>query len=457
MSLEQLHVLLSGDEGEGVPFEALRYMTQCNYGGRVTDAMDQRCLDALLAQCLSPSLLGGNHCFGGGSAYGAPGDVPYERVLEAVKSLPRETDPGVLGLHANADVIREQNEAHAAFQALLLAQPCPGGEATGEAATARGGPGQSGPERLVRGVAEGLLSRLPEPFDEAAVREKYPLRREESLNTVLVQEVTCFNGLLAVASRSLQGLCRAVDGVEVMFGELENVFQSLFDGRVPQSWRAVSFPSLKPVAGFVSDLVARVAFFRRWVDYGPPAVFWLAGFSFPHAFLTAILQNHARKHQVPFDTLGFAFAAFPRDDSRLNMPPASGAYVDGLFLQGARWDKHRARLAEARRGVLFEPAPALWLQPTAAGRDPAAGSTGRGEGYACPVYQTSERRDSPLSAVGRSANFVTTVDLPSDMPEAHWVRRGVALLLQPDDIGTGPGAGGADRDAVSRPRAEGGI
>lgn len=436
MSLQQLHVLLSGAEGEVVPFEALRYLTgQCTYGGRVTDAMDRRCLDAVLAQCLSPSLLEGRHCFGGGSAYAAPGDVPYEKALEAVKSLPRETGPDVLGLHANADVIREQNDAHAAFQALLLAQPCPGGEGEGEGAGDENEEesGPRGPERLVRGVAEDLLSRLPEPFDEEAVREKYPPCREESLNAVLVQEVARFNALLAAASASLHGLCRAVDGIEVMSREVEGVFQSLFDGRVPQSWRAVSYHSLKPVSGFVSDLVARLAFFQRWVDYGPPAVFWLGAFFFPQAFLTATLQNHARRHDVAVDSLGFATAAFPRDDARLNMPPAEGAYVDGFFLQGARWDKHRSQLAEARRSVLFEPAPALWLRPDAKGG-------ARGNGYACPVYQTSERRDATHAAAGRSANFVMTVDLPSDKAEAHWVRRGVALLLQPDDGGMGPGA-----------------
>lgn len=40
--------------------------------------------------------------------------------------------------------------------------------------------------------------------------------------------------------------------------------------------------------------------------------------------------------------------------------------------------------------------------------------------YLCPVYKTLER--------GGGENFVYSVELPSDLPPEHWVKRGVCLV-----------------------------
>ncbi len=51
-----------------------------------------------------------------------------------------------------------------------------------------------------------------------------------------------------------------------------------------------SFPSLKPLGGYMTDLVERCAFLSAWAERGPPAAFWLGAFFFPPAFTTAALQ-----------------------------------------------------------------------------------------------------------------------------------------------------------------------
>ena len=67
-----------------------------------------------------------------------------------------------------------------------------------------------------------------------------------------------------------------------------------------------AYPSLKPLAAWVTDLVDRMKFIQDWIDSGIPSVFWISEF-FPQAFLTGTLQNFARKAVISIDTITFDF------------------------------------------------------------------------------------------------------------------------------------------------------
>lgn len=56
---------------------------------------------------------------------------------------------------------------------------------------------------------------------------------------------------------------------------------------------------LQPLGSYVSDLIDRITMFNDWLSKGPPAVFWISGFYFTHAFLTGELAGIGRYGCVP--------------------------------------------------------------------------------------------------------------------------------------------------------------
>jgi len=63
----------------------------------------------------------------------------------------------------------------------------------------------------------------------------------------------------------------------------------LFNNVVPGIWEKVGFLSLKPLAAWTVDLLARIKFLNEWFDHGTPIQFWYSGFFFPQAFASSCL------------------------------------------------------------------------------------------------------------------------------------------------------------------------
>ena len=84
-------------------------------------------------------------------------------------------------------------------------------------------------------------------------------------------------------------------------------------------------------------------------------------------------------------------------------------------------------LQAAQEDVLSSP-----TSSTSGSRRTSLASIATKEVYVCPLYRTSQRAGT-LSSTGHSTNFVTAVNLPSQVPSDVWITRGVALLCQLDD------------------------
>ncbi|CAI9592685.1 unnamed protein product [Staurois parvus] len=278
---------------------------------------------------------------------------------------------------------------------------------------------------MVEEIAEGILKKVPSLIPVQEVMEKYPVMYQESMNTVLVQEVIRYNRLLGVLSQTLSDLLKAMKGQVVMSSQLELMANSLYNNSVPELWRAKAYPSLKPLSSWVVDLLERIKFLQKWITDGIPAVFWISGLFFPQAFLTGTLQNFARKHVISIDTISFEFRVLRETVSELQQRPPEGCYIYGLYLEGACWDKTTMQLAESRPKELYTEMAVIWLVPVSE-RKPSTSGT-----YLCPIYKTLTRAGT-LSTTGHSTNYVIAVELHSSQPQTHWIKRGVALICALD-------------------------
>uniref|UniRef100_A0A3Q2Y7B3 Dynein heavy chain 1, axonemal n=1 Tax=Hippocampus comes TaxID=109280 RepID=A0A3Q2Y7B3_HIPCM len=168
--ISQLKMFL--DEYENIPYKVLKYTAgEINYGGRVTDEWDRRCLLSVLEDFYCPAVLKEDHAY---SESGVYRQIETNGYLAYVHSLPINDTPEIFGLHDNANISFAQNETFALLGSVLRLQP--------RTASAGG-------KTLEEEIVAGIVVKVPQPFDIQEVVEKYPVLYEESMNTVLMQEV----------------------------------------------------------------------------------------------------------------------------------------------------------------------------------------------------------------------------------------------------------------------------
>ncbi|ORX87336.1 hypothetical protein BCR32DRAFT_215454 [Anaeromyces robustus] len=440
-----------------IQWDALLYLTgEITFGGRVTDDWDRRALKCILRKYYCKEILGNKYLLSPNGVYYVPEEEDLYLVKKYIDTLPYTEDPSVFGMHENANISYQIQETKRVIKTIVDIQP----------RLVSSGGGKSN-EEIVTDLANTMLNEWPallviempseanqessiedengEPVSQSTSSLKFMnsgvtemmkvlFQRDEngrilnSLSTVLSQECVRFNKLLSTVKLSLENLIKAIKGFVVMSQELESVFNSLLNNEVPHAWSNVAYLSLKPLGGWVTDLHRRIRFMAEWIEFGQPVTFWLPGFFFPQGFLTGTLQNHARKYNIPIDTLKFAYEIVPTNEDGTLVDPDSpiedGVLVEGLYIEGAHYDRDSKLLQDSYAMEMHSLMPVIRFLPTEHIQNEP-------NQYVCPLYKTSDRAGT-LSTTGHSTNFIVAVNLPSDKSPDYWISRGVALLCQPD-------------------------
>ncbi len=429
------------DMYEEIPFGVLNMLTSLiNYGGRVTDDKDIRTVDIILRSYYRPEILDEGFKLSTSGTYISPpvdDEHPLSSYNEYIDNLPIVPAPEVFSMHKNADITCAENDTYNMLGTIRSLQP-----------RSSGGAGMSQSDQILA-IAKKIEDHLPAPdegyMEGDATKLLYPITYNESMNTVLVQEQEKFNRLLRAMKTTLKGVQLAVQGLQVMSTDLEDVANSFYANLVPGVWESVAYVSLKPLSAWVDELWDRVKMMTDWVEFGTPKVMWISGFFFPQAFLTGVRQNFARKYQLPIDQIEYDFLMkdnFKDDGSDVEAKPEDGCYIWGLQLEGARFCKETHVLADSHPRELYSALPIMHLNPV------QSRPYTMEKIYRCPVYKTLTRAGL-LSTTGHSTNFVFWVELPSAEPtifrdslvsetnqavkladSEKWAKAGVALFCQ---------------------------
>lgn len=205
---------------------------------------------------------------------------------------------------------------------------------------------------------------------------------------------------------------------------MDAIATELYGGHVPVAWLRVSYPSLKPLASWTRDLMARVEQLACWAAGTYPRAYWLGGFWHPASFLSAVLQTAARRGGTPVDGMTLAYTpVMSANDRDVPAPPREGVYIKGFFLEGAGWDFQAGCLKQPAPMELIVPMPLMHFRPVESKR--RAATLASEAFYACPLYAHPGRSagDCSLGTVDLRAGVEGSAD-----PEL-WVMRGTALLL----------------------------
>ena len=185
--------------------------------------------------------------------------------------------------------------------------------------------------------------------------------------------------------------------------------------KVPSNWTKLAYASLNGLSAWYADLLLRIKELQGWISkFSLPNTVWLPGFFNPQSFLTAIMQSTARKNELPLDKMCLTCEVTKKTKEEMTQPPKEGAYVHGLFMEGARWDINVNSIADSLLKDLHPQMPVMFIKAVTLDKADQRCL------YECPVYKTRER----------GPTYIWTFNLKTRDKPSKWVLAGVALLLQ---------------------------
>jgi len=226
------------------------------------------------------------------------------------------------------------------------------------------------------------------------------------------------NGLVFEMVRGLQELQLGFKGELTMSEVMEDLANALYAEKLPTWWVKLGFASTRPLKSWRVNLQDRCSQLDDWINdpLNIPKVVDISRLFNPQSFLTAIKQLCCQNMGLELDKLQVFTEVTKREAKQVDSEAKEGAYVTGMFLEGARWDSTANSLEDSRPKEMFTGMPVIVCKAGLASDKQDKNV------YMCPTYCVPTRRPY----------FVFSAQLRTKAPPDKWVLAGVAMIL---DIG----------------------
>jgi dynein heavy chain len=384
------------------------------YGGHIVDDWDRKMCATYLNYFMVDELLDETEMVpyaDGKLSWPSPPPGTHEKYIEHIESMPPES-PLLFGMHPNAEIGFRTAQCVQLFDLLFMLQPKDvGKEGEGEETMSPMAKAESMCNDFLDEVRD-INFPVEDLIRQMSDEEKGPYQ------FVFLQECEYMNVLVFEMVRSLGELQLGFKGELTMSPAMEDLANCLHMEMIPPKWTKYGFPSTRALMSWLANLKERCEQLNDWVadPLNIPKVVDISKFFNPQSFLTAIMQLTCQQQSLELNKLQVFTEVTKRDVKQIDVAARDGAFVTGMFLEGARWDNNANCLEESKPKEMFFKMPVVNCR--------AGIVTDKEEKnvFACPTYCVPTRR--PF--------YVFAAQLRTKQPAAKWILGGVALIL---DVG----------------------
>lgn len=137
---------------------------------------------------------------------------------------------------------------------------------------------------------------------------------------------------------------------------------------------------------------------------------WLSGLHIPESYLTALIQTTCRARAWALDKSAmYTTMTKVRDPKEITKRLEAGTYIEGLYIEGARWNGEKDCIDYQKPKELVTEMPLMQIIPVEANKLKLRGT------IKTPVYTTQAR----ANAMG--FGMVFEADLKTKQHASHWI------------------------------------
>ena len=338
----------------------------------------------------------------------SPPVMPYNQYIDYIDRELQFDTPVAFGLHPNAEITVKTAEAEALFTQILELQPRGSGEDGGEQSSSTSNKMDAILQVVGRVMEINDMLVIPDLNDE----DKGPFQN------VFLQECDRMLQLVREIARTVRELELGLGGELTMSPQMEALQFSLLYQKVPEVWLRYAYPSLRPLGSWLANLEDRAKQLIDWTTKTNeiPLITNISYLFNPQSFLTAVMQVTAQKYKMELDKLIIQTDVTKKMLHEMDAsapPPREGAYITGIALEGARWDKENQVLAESLPKELVAELPVVNCRAVQADKMNVS------DVYMCPCYKTQQR----------GPTFVFTAQFKTKHDQTKWVLAGLVAVL----------------------------